>query len=456
MMPASRVLVGAITLAFSTAAAAVDGQLDYSLYAGLLHSDNVSLSSTDPISQNVFIPGINFSYAQLGSTVQANVAGTVEYRDYLGNAFSSQTLVQLSSQVNWTILPQRLDFIVQDFAGVQPLSTLASNAPNNQQQTNVLTLGPTLHFRLGDTMLGQAELRYINSDASKNKEFNSSRTEAALRVFKDLSATTQVSLNVESQNVIFQDPSATNADFFPPGALATDPNYTRNELFGHYVSKLSQIDIDLALGWSQIDFHNAPSASTPLARLTVGWLATPSNHFQISAVHQYSDAAEDMILQQPGATLFGTDARQPASFVTPLGINTGNSVVDSQVYLDRHVEGIYSFTSERWTFSISPQYGHSDYLNNPFFNQSDRSASTALNYRLTPVVTLFGFGTEESITYQSIDRRDRTSDYGVGLARQETPHWSWRVSVSRQERSSSEPNNSYNENEIYFGIVYKR
>ncbi len=457
MMPASRILAGAIALAMTSfAARAADGTLDYSVYAGLMHSDNVSLSATDPISQNVLIPGINFSYVQAGSAVQANVAGTLEYRDYLGNAFSSQTLVQLSSQVNWTIMPQRLDFTVQDFAGVQPLSTLASDAPNNQQQTNVLTLGPTLHFRVGDTMLGQAELRYVNSDASKNKEFNSSRGEAALRVFKDLSATAQLSLNLESQRVVFADPAAASSAFYIPGAATTDPNYNRNEAFGHYVSKLAQVDVDLALGWSQIAFSSAPDASTALARLTVGWRATPNHHFELTAVHQYSDAAQDMILQQPGQTVFGTDVRQPTAFISPLGIATGGSVVDSQVYLDRHVEGTYAYSSERLSLSISPQYGHSNYLNNPFFNQSDRGASAAINYRLTPLTTVFGFGNQQSITYSSLDRRDRTTDYGVGLARQETPHWSWRVSLTHLRRSSSVPDNSYSENEIYFGIVYKR
>jgi hypothetical protein len=209
MMPASKMLAGAIGLALIAASGAASAdQFNYMLYAGLEHSDNVALSATNPVSQNVLIPGINFSYVQQGSTVQANVLGTLEYRDYLGNAFSNQTLAQLSGQVNWTVLPQRLDFTVQDYAGVQPLSTFASNAPNNQQQTNVLTLGPTLHFRLGDTVLGQAELRYINSDASETKQFNSSRGEAALRLFKDLSSTAQVSLNLESQSVDFQDSTA--------------------------------------------------------------------------------------------------------------------------------------------------------------------------------------------------------------------------------------------------------
>jgi hypothetical protein len=462
MMPASKMLAGAIGLALIAASGAASAdQFNYMLYAGLEHSDNVALSATNPVSQNVLIPGINFSYVQQGSTVQANVLGTLEYRDYLGNAFSNQTLAQLSGQVNWTVLPQRLDFTVQDYAGVQPLSTFASNAPNNQQQTNVLTLGPTLHFRLGDTVLGQAELRYINSDASETKQFNSSRGEAALRLFKDLSSTAQVSLNLESQSVDFQDSTAP-APYFNGDPIAglqgtyNNPNYTRNELFGHYVSKLPDLTVDASLGWSQIDFHDAPSASTPLASITLSWLATPSNRFSATAVHQYSDAAQDMILRAPGQAAFGTDAATTNTLVTPLGINTGNSIIDSQVYLDRHVELVYAFSSERLSLSVSPTYGHADYLNNPVFNQTDTGVSTAINYRLTPVMTLFGFGTGESVTYRTLDRRDRTSDYGIGLARQETPHWSWRVSLSHQQRTSTVTGNGYTENEVYFGVIYKR
>jgi hypothetical protein len=93
MMPASKMLAGAIGLALIAASGAASAdQFNYMLYAGLEHSDNVALSATNPVSQNVLIPGINFSYVQQGSTVQANVLGTLEYRDYLGNAFSNQTL----------------------------------------------------------------------------------------------------------------------------------------------------------------------------------------------------------------------------------------------------------------------------------------------------------------------------------------------------------------------------
>ncbi|HEY8682912.1 MAG TPA: hypothetical protein VIM06_07055, partial [Rhodanobacter sp.] len=363
----------------TTAGTASAAQFDYTAYAGIEHSDNVNLSATNPISQNTLTPGINFTFTQQGADIQANVAGTLEYRDYLGGAFDNQTLAQLSGQVNWTVLPQRLDFTVQDFAAVEPLSTLSSNAPDNQQQTNVVSLGPTLHFRLGNTLRGQAELRYINSDASKTKQFNSSRGEAALRVFKDLNETDQLSGNIESQHVHFN--NTTNGTAQGPGDLASNPDYSRNELFGRYTSKLAHFDIDAALGWSQIDFHAAPSASSALFRMTLGWRPTPRNSFSITAARQFSDAAEEMMLL-PGQTLVGTDTSAPITPVGPTGINTGNSVIDPQVYLDRRLEGTYTFTDERLTLSVSPLYSQLHYLNLPTFDQTSRGASGGLNYRL--------------------------------------------------------------------------
>src|SRR5579859_1530284 len=132
------------------------GDFAYSVFATMEHSDNVALSTNDPVSSNIFAPGINFAYRQLGSTIQANVVGTAEYLDYSSSQYDSQTLGTLSAQANWSVLPQRLDFAIEDDAGVQPVDTLASNAPNNRQQTNVLSLGPILHFNFNTATRGQA------------------------------------------------------------------------------------------------------------------------------------------------------------------------------------------------------------------------------------------------------------------------------------------------------------
>ncbi|OOG50994.1 outer membrane beta-barrel protein [Rhodanobacter sp. C01] len=436
-MPASIKLACTTTLALAAASgAAFAGQLDYTLYTGIEHSSNINLSTTDPISQNILIPGLDFTYTQQGSTLQANIAGDLEYRDFFGNRFNNQTQVQLAGQANWTVSPQRLDFTVQDFAGIQPIDSLASNAPNNQQQTNVFALGPTLHFQLGGTLRGQAELTYINSYAQKTDEFNSQRGQAALRIFKELNPTDLLSVNIESQRIAFS-----NSD--------GGPDYTRNEVYGEYVSKLTHFDLDAVLGWSQIDFDGAgaQTASSPLARVSLDWRFTERSTFTVAAAHQYSDAAQGMMVQ-PGI----------GQIVVPTtgGISAGDTTINSQVYLERTVELGYAYRADRFTVTVAPSYTKLSYLNGPTFNQSGHGGNFAIDYRLRPTLTLTAFANQQTTKYQTLDRRDNTVNYGLNLTEQWTPHWSWRASVSRQRRNSNSLDQSYRENEIYLGIVYKR
>jgi hypothetical protein len=441
MMPASTSLARALLLVFAAAPGAVwASKFDYSLYVGIEHSDNITLSTTDPISQNVLIPGLNFTFLQQGSTFQANVLGTLEYRDYLGSRFDSQTQTQLAGQANWTILPQRLDLSVEDYAAVQPVDSLASNAPDNQQQTNVLSVGPTLHLQFGEAMRGQAELRYINSYASKVSEFNSSRGVAAFRLFRDISPTDQLSANVETQRVSFDN-----------GADA-GPNYTRNEGFLRYTSKLAKFNADVLVGWSQLSFDHASSDSSPMARVTLGWQPTLRSSFSVSGSYEYADAAQDMMLT-PGQTSISDLG---GGTVTGSGISTGSAVIDSQVYLQRLLEATYTFNTERWTFSVAPVYRKLHYLNDPTFDQVGRGGSLNATYRLRPTLLLSAFAAGERLEYQTLNRTDRTLRFGLDLNSQWTPHWSWHASVIRQRRNSNAVDQSYRETQIFFGVVYRR
>ncbi len=434
-MSASNTLARGVALALAaTSATAMAGELDYSLYAGIQHNDNITLSATDPVSQNVLIPGLNFDFTQQGSTVQANVAGNLEYRYYPGNRFDNQTLAELSGLANWTLAPQHLDFTVQDSAGVQPVDALASNAPDNQQQTNVLAIGPTLHFRLGGTARGQFELRYIDSYAQKTKQFNSRRGQAALRMFKDIGPTSQLSANLQSQRITFRN-----------GGTGSD--YNRNEAFVRYVDKLSRFDIDVAAGWSRMDFDEAGMRpkSSPLARVTLDWRPTDRSTFSVAGSRQYSDAARDL-LQQPGQLSTGTGA----------GINTGDAVITSQVYLSRSLQVVYALRTERLTLTFTPTYRKLSYVGVDTFDQTGRGAYVGLDYRLRPLLTLGLFANGEKLAYDSMDRDDKTISYGTSLTGQWTPHWSWRASVFHQRRDSTVATQKFHGNEIYLGVVFRR
>jgi hypothetical protein len=456
-MPASITLARAMALALAIVPGAVwASQFDYSIYASVEHSDNITLNDSDPISQNIFSPGINFSYAQQGSVFQANVSGTLQYNDYLGHQFSDQTQTQLAAQANWTVLPKRLDFTVEDYAGVEPVDSLASNSPDNQQQTNVLSLGPTLHLQFGDVMRAQIELHYLNSYASKVQDFNSSRGLAAFRLYRDLSPTDTLSLNLESERVRFNN---SVADELVDGVndTITTPNYTRDEIYGRYVSTLAHVDIDTLLGWSKIYFDRAPSDSKPLVRATVGWQLTPHNSLSVSGAYEFSDAAQDMSVQ-PGQSIVNTLSQNPTDFIDNPGggISTGDLVIDSEVYLERTLQVTYTYHTERLQLSVAPMYDKLTYLNGSTFDQSTRGGTASLDYHLRPRTTLTGFVNVQREIYTSLDRTDKTYRYGVDLGHQWTPHWSWHVSYIRELRGSTAIGQSYHANEVYFSVVFRR
>lgn len=448
-MAVRTILARLIGLALAAASgSALAEQFDYSLYMSFEHSDNITLSTSAPISQNVIIPGVNFAYTQQGSTIQATATGNLEYRDYPGNNFGNQTVGALAAQANWTVVPQRLDVFAQDYAGVEPVDALAPNAPSNQQQTNVLAVGPTLHFRVGEAMTGQAELHYINSYASKLTEFNSSRGNAAFRLFRDLNPTDQISFNAEYQHVHFTD-----------SALA-GPDYDRYEAYGSYSTRLTHFDANLTAGWTQIDYKGSGSSlSDPLARVTVGWRPSPQSTFTLSGAYQYVDAAQSIL--QPNSVQIGTDVvpLQPVAQVLSDvrgGINTGTAIISSDIYKEQRLEASYNYRDERLSLTAAPAYDKLDYVNATTLNQTNRGVSFTASYKLRPTVTLSGFTTVDRFVYNNIDRTDKDYRFGIDFGHQWTPHWSWHASYVRQIRSSNAAAQSYHENEYLLTVVFTR
>ncbi|HEX7732535.1 MAG TPA: outer membrane beta-barrel protein [Rhodanobacter sp.] len=439
MSPSIR-LARAISLALPfVAGPALADRFDWSLYGGVEHSDNINLAATAPTSQWMLIPGFGFDYNKQGATLQAQVSGGAEYVDYLGGPYANQKFGELAGTVNWAVLPQRLDFVAQDYASVQPVSTLSSDSPDNQQQTNVLMLGPTLHFDLGSAIHGEVDLRYINSRASRTTEFDSSRGEGALRLTRDVSPTSQFSFNVETQKVDFDD--------------SDEIDYSRNEAFVRYVSKLARLDLDVAAGWSHISMESGGgSASNPLWRASVNWHATGSNMFGVSYTHNYSDAAQDLInLAGPTENGLRTTA------IVPLDIQTGGAVIGSGIYLEKRLQANYGYSSDRLTISLSPWYRKLHYMEaNIQPDETGRGGDAGVDYRLNPRLTLTGFANYEREDYTTLDRRDTTTNLGLALRQLINNHWSWRVSLLDQHRTSTAPGEGYRAKVAYLGVVYQR
>lgn len=417
----------------------------WTLEGGIEQSSNINRSGTDPTSQTLLVPRATFTYDKSGETLQAHAIGQIEYIDYLEGDFNNQLRGALAGSLNWNIVPQRLALSAIDTSTVQSVDVLTGNGPGNQQQVNVLSIGPVLSFRLGGTWHGQLEAHYIDTLASESKAFDSQREMGAARLIDDLNATDQLSGNIEAEHVHLQNPELVL------GPIAD--GYDKYDAYLHYLSNIiNHVSVDLTLGGSRYSFGNgAPDESGILARAHVGWQMDMRNSFGIGGTRQLADAAEDMLLY-PDQLL----TVQEMGAGDLLGLGIGNHVVTPDVYHETLLNADYAWTGDRLRVEVGPYYRRVNYLGDTTLNRNERGAGLNLSWKMSPVMTLgFGAGLQRT-NYTTLDRRDTTYGFGPKIADQLTPHWSWRASLVHNHRSSTEAGRGYNDNTAFFVLAYQR
>jgi hypothetical protein len=408
-------------------------QLDYSLAAAAGYSDNVNQSANDPVGQAMLIPRVTFDAREEGEALRVQAAGQVEYRDYLQGDFDGEVRGRVSGIATWIISPQRFAFDFEEYAAVEPVNILATNAPGNTQQTNVFSLGPTFNFRLQPTLNGQAELRLSNSTASRAKDFNSNRAMGAVRLLKNLDPTDVLSANVEYRDVHFTDRSG-------------GPDYRRADAFARYQSKLADIDIDVALGGTRLAFDQAGTHSGALARGALAWRATPSQTLTLGALCQFSDSSADLVV----------DPLALAATITSTGVLVGTSPITSQVYVEKRVSLAWAWQGERLQLRAEPYKRKFDYVLDPTLDEDATGATAGFSYRIHPTWTLAFDATDERREFRSLDRRDEDMHYDLSLTDRFNSQWSGRVDLIRNERHSNAADQRFDENIAFVTVIFTR
>ncbi|MEO6689557.1 MAG: hypothetical protein ABIS07_06635 [Dokdonella sp.] len=425
-------------------------QIEYVAGLAIEHNDNINVSETAAVGDTILKPTLAFTLDQSGSTVQAAANGIFEYRDFLQGHFGDDFLGQLNGRMNWSAIPGRLNFGIEDYLGVQPINQLAPDTPGNQQQTNVFAMGPTLNFRLGPTVRGQAELRYTNSYADETDQFNSDRVSGALRAIKDLSAGSTLSANLIDERIRFRDSDI-------------GQNYNRYSAFGRYTRNGSRFDLTTDFGYSWINYSGnalgAQDRNDALARATLDWHLSDRSTLTIDVAHQLSDAASRL--------LTGSTIGAETGNAIPAQIATGSAATTSAAYLENRVDFGYAYRGPRASFTLAPYFRKLDYgaasdtanIADPSgqaINQTARGASITAAWLLRPLLGVGVIASGENLRYDGLSREDKTWNVQAFIRQQLTPHWSWRADVTRYDRNSNAAGQSADQNIVSVQITYAR
>lgn len=428
-------IVASSSLALVFAAGSVNANpaLGYTIGVSLRHDDNVNQSSTAPVSDNILSPNLAFTLDQQGTALTARGAGALEYRDYLSGSYNSQFAGLLSATAAWHISPERLDWVVEDYAGRQPVDVLANNTPSNQQQTNVFSTGPTLRAHFSDALRGQFDLRYTNNHAEVTRDFNGDRFSAAGRLLYLLAPTSHLSGNLSLESARF--------DVAPKRF-----DYDRGDAYVGYSRSGGSLELQGNLGYSRLNFRDGGSSHGGLlAAATVTYSPNPANTFALSAGDTYSDAAAELSLDPSQIGQQGI-----------VGSGLNGVVVAPDVYRERSLRLSFGHRSERFHFTVAPFVRKLHYLDPTTPDLRSRGLYADFVWSLTVRNALSVFAGGENRHYVSLDRNDRDRNYGASLSWQQTRNWIWVLSVSRLRRSTTALDQSFTENTIGIALNYQR
>lgn len=406
-------------------------EIKYQLELVMLNSDNLNLSEDNQVAETVVIPRLRFEVKEQGSAVTLQARGELERRRYLGNEFPDETRSEFAGQLNWALLPERINLVLEDYLSVQPISLVEGRYPGNLQQVNVFLGGPTFFARLGNANRFQLDLRAADSQAEVTRGFDSKRYSAAAILQREITSTARASLNLVSAKAEFDDQS-------------TAIDYTRHDGFIQFEGALADGEYEIDLGQSRLDRTTGSDASTPVVRARVVWNISPRSRLRLRARHQFADAVQDLVVR----------LRDPNE--APIPELAEFSAVTSGVYRERYYDVDYRFTGDSIGIRVRPLSRRLRYVDSPGNDRSERGAYLQADYRLRPRMKVFFQGFARERDFLSRPQHDEDRVYGLGVDYQLTRHWSWRAEANRNTRESNIEDARYKENVVQFTVVWKR
>jgi len=427
-------LAMALAASLVTSTTAVAADIDYHVGASLLYSDNINLSELAPDSETVFAPGFGFDVTHGGTAVEIKALGEFQYLDYQGDTYESEPRGEFAGQLNWHMLPNRLDFLIQDNLSQEPIDITSGATPTNRQEVNVFRMGPSLFLRFGDSMHAQIDARYTNTYAEETKDFNGDRFNLAAHLFRPLDSLSSLSFNLMGTQVNYDD-TLLNADYY------------RDDLYFGYQRESNRLNMDLIGGYTRIDPDNGtPTVDGPLFRGIAGWQMSARSTLDFRLAYLFSDTALDQVL-------YNTDADGP---VIP-SIDTLTSLVGASVYKLRRAEIGYGYVGERLNMDLRPFYEHISYPDQNITDSDWDGHGIDINgrYALQPTLELIFSASYATRDYTTIDRVDDDVLASVGLNKQFSTHWTATAVYQRRNRDSNIFGQGYKENLVAFSVTYR-
>ncbi len=399
---------------------------DWSLSAGVQHSDNIQRTAVNEESQTIGVAGLQLGINSNRPRLTTDVVGNLEYRDYLDDAFDNELVGGVDASLDFAFIPQRLHWVVEDNFGQIANQRQLADTPDNRQNVNYLSTGPDITFSMGGRTALQLSGRYGDAYYENTPEDNQSLTGsvALIRRMSDMAAW---SLNASTTEVEYDE-----EELFAKYRL--DRGFLRYEAEG----RLTTFSADA--GYTQVDREGDEKSDGLLARVELSRAVAARSRIGLQAGTEFATPGEAFRRDQAVTGIPTTGGDDGVPFSDPYQLD--------------YAYVTWSTVWPRGSFAATLNARNEEHEIVTQQDRDVRGASVTFIRRLTPRVSadLSGFYDKEEFVNTDVDFDEWNVTFGVSwlLGR----GFSLNVRLDHLEGSSDDGLRDYEENRGYIGIAY--
>lgn len=431
-MPKHTVVSALVIAGFASSAAMAATQKDFSVMLGVGHSDNVGKQSVNERSETIKAAGLDFAVMQDTRRFSLTSTADLEYLDYQTNAYDG-VVGNLSGVAKVRLVPDRFEWLFQDNFGQVLSDPFTPDTPDNRRNINYFTTGPDFLLGLGNankaTLSGRySSVNYENKATNNNAYIDNDRYSAAVGLLHELSAVSQLSLELESEKINFAN-DAPVAD------------YDQKQAFLSYQLKGSRTTIETDAGYAEVSGATVDDSSY-LARFSIERKSTPYSTISLRLGHEFSDVGASFRLQQT---------------LQPTGLQAQSTTQNSNPFITEYINVGWQLNRQRTSVGLDLSYFDDSYEKQPSSDQTRVVGSVSVSRLITPNLRLLLAG-----NYSKADPKQISNTVGsyheldetLGLSWQFSQHLACDVEYGHYDRSSSLTVGSYEENRGWLRLRY--
>lgn len=422
-MNGSRIVTGIAAALLTCGAGAAE--LEYGVEVGIGTSDNIRRVPANEESETIATAGLDLSLAREGGRVEADVEVDLTYYDYQDNTFDSEVSGIANADMRINFVPERFIWVLIDNFGQTELDPFAVSTPANRENINYLTTGPDLTLRLGSvgslTLFGRYSMTTF-----EESNFDDERKLGGISLGRDLSARSNVSLNVTAERVEFEDP-----------AFGSD--YDRQSAFLRYEVDGARTRIGAEAGYTEIH-DSGDTSSSPLLELDLARDISERSTVTLLAGIRSSDSAS-ALRSAPGAG--GGIPSRPGQIST------------TDTFQTRHATLGWQFNAQRTNVMLSAGYEKDEYDNQSALDLKRNFFQASAQRLITPRLTLRIQGSLYSSESAATSQEDDETRFGLGLSWNAVGRLYVELDVDKFNRDSSNPLTEYNETRAFLRFAWR-